>query len=226
MSEKYFIKPDELRCMSLKLARGVLDSGFIPDFMIALWRGGASIGMYMHEYFKYMGHTVDHIAIRTSKYTGIDQANPDVLVHNLTYPVERLTKDTKLLIVDDIFDTGHSCKAVLDALNQECLSRIPNEIKIATVFYKPTRNKTTIIPDYYVRTTDSWVVFPHELEGLNQFELLEHLGFDIRDIPGGDEESDSSEEERVYTKLPMESEILQTYIGVSDVWSKNTRLDR
>ena len=184
MSAKHFVKPDELRVMSLKLAKAILDSGFVPDFMIALWRGGASIGMYIHEYFKYMHHTVDHIAIRTSKYTGIDQANDTVLVHNLTYPVKKLTKDTKLLIVDDIFDTGHSCQAVLDALQTECLiQNIPSEIKIATIFWKPARNKTDIDPDFYVRTTDRWVVFPHELEGLNESELREHLGFDLFDLP-------------------------------------------
>jgi hypothetical protein len=40
------------------------------------------------------------------------------------------------------------------------------------VYYKPARNRTSVQPDYYVRTTEDWLVFPHELQGLTHEEIL------------------------------------------------------
>jgi hypothetical protein len=38
-------------------------------------------------------------------------------------------------------------------------------------YYKPSRNTTTFAPDYYVRETDHWLVFPHELMDLTPDEI-------------------------------------------------------
>ena len=46
-----------------------------------------------------------------------------------------------------------------------------SKLKIATVFYKPDKNKTTIYPSYYVEITEDWIVFPHELVGLTDDEI-------------------------------------------------------
>ena len=67
--------------------------------------------------------------------------------------------------MDDIFDTGHSIAAVFDALKGKLGENMPKDIRVATIYYKPTRNKTDRVPDYYLYETDQWVVFPHELEG-------------------------------------------------------------
>lgn len=179
---KHYVQPNELRADSFRLAAKVVDSGFKPDFMVCLWRGGAPIGCYVHEFLKYKGMTVDHIAIRTSKYTGIDQAESTVKVHNLGYLVENLKKDTNLLVVDDIFDSGHSMDAFFTALHNQLGRDAPDNIKVATVFYKPLRNKTSIYPDYYVHSTDKWVVFPHELEGATSEEILLVMGEEISKI--------------------------------------------
>lgn len=104
--EKVFIDPITQRLDAFKLARNVIKSGFKPDFMVALWRGGCFIGMCMHELFKYVGWDVDHIAIRTSKYTGINEASSTVQVHNLTYLKERIKPGQSILLVDDVWDTG------------------------------------------------------------------------------------------------------------------------
>src|SRR5271154_2639497 len=102
---KHHVTPDDLRVDSFALGALVYKSGFHPDFMVALWRGGAPVGCYVQELLAYAGLEVDHIAIRTSKYTGIDQSSPTVKVHNLAYLIESLTSQSKLLIVDDISDT-------------------------------------------------------------------------------------------------------------------------
>jgi hypoxanthine phosphoribosyltransferase len=180
---KLFIQPNDLRIDSFKLGNKVIDSDFRADFMVALWRGGAPIGCYVQELLKYCNINTDHIAIRTSKYSGVDQANSNVVVHNLKYLVERLRKDSKVLIVDDIFDTGLSIAAVIDTLREQTSpENFPDDIRIATVYYKPTRNKTKRIPDYFIHETDRWVVFPHEIEGMDVEEICAVMGDEIGEI--------------------------------------------
>jgi hypothetical protein len=53
---------------------------------------------------------------------------------------------------------------------------MPQNMKVATPWYKPTKNVTDITPDYWVNETDAWLVFPHELVGLTQQEIRDHKG--------------------------------------------------
>ena len=115
---KQFISPESLRHDSYKLASRIVDSGFKPDFMIAIWRGGAFIGCCVHEFLKFLGLKTDHIAIRTSRYSGIDETHETVQVHNLGYLMEKLQKSSKVLLVDDVYDTGLSIKAILDTFKE------------------------------------------------------------------------------------------------------------
>ena len=66
VSEKVFIDADELLLDSYRLAAQVIRANFVPSFMIAIWRGGAPIGIAVQEFLKYRGIESDHIAIRTS----------------------------------------------------------------------------------------------------------------------------------------------------------------
>ena len=181
---KHYTTPDNLRLDSFRLGQKIIQDNFKPDYLIALWRGGATIGCYIHEILKYIyepkGHKVDHIAIRTSRYTGIDTTLPNIEVHNLGYLVERLTSESKVLIVDDVYDSGLSMAAVLTKL--ELGTQMSNNIKIATIDYKPARNKTDRVPDYYVNISDKWEIYPHELEGLNIDEISNYFGTEIADI--------------------------------------------
>lgn len=176
---KHFVHPESLKKDSFQLGAKILKSSFRPDVMIALWRGGAPVGCYVHELLKFANLNVDHIAIRTAKYTGVDQSTSTVKVYNLRYLLDILDRTTKVLIVDDISDTGHSVEAVINNLRENLGEQMPEDIKLATIFYKPSRNETGRIPDYYVHATDKWVVFPHELEGRSEPELLEYLGPEI-----------------------------------------------
>lgn len=180
---KQYVSPDELKIDSFKLGTAIIESGFRPDFMVALWRGGAPIGCYVHELLKYCKINTDHIAIRTSKYSGVDKANSEVVVDDLSYLVERFEKKSKVLIVDDIYDTGLSVTAVINTLKSQVLpENFPDDIRVATVFYKPTRNKTERIPNYYVNETDRWVVFPHEIEGMDVEEICFAMGDEIGNL--------------------------------------------
>lgn len=186
MAMKHFTTPDQLRVDSFKLGAQVIKDGFKLDFMICLFRGGAIIGCYVHEILKYTydkeGHKVDHVAIRTSRYSGIDKTMPTVAVHNLGYLTERLQPGSKVLIVDDVFDTGLSVEAVFDRLREKLGDRMPTDIRVATIDYKPTRNKTGRVPNYYVNISNEWLVYPHELEALTIQEISDNFSPEIADI--------------------------------------------
>ncbi len=172
--DKLFISADELLRDSMELARKVVASGMRPTFLVAMWRGGAPIGITVQEVLEYYAIETDHIAIRTSSYTGIDQQQKTVRVHATDYLVSSLEAHDELLIVDDVFDSGRSIEAVIEELRRRCRRNLPEKIRTATVYYKPSRRRTQFEPDYYVHATDRWLVFPHEIQGLTREEILAH----------------------------------------------------
>jgi len=176
--EKVFVSSESLLRDSIELAMRIVRSGFRPTFLAALWRGGTPVGIAVQEALEYHGVHADHIAIRTSSYTGMDQQAKVVRVHAVNYLVSHLSFEDQLLIVDDVFDSGRSLEAVMTELRRRCRRNLAEQIRIATVYYKPLRNRSSLKPDYYVRTTDSWLVFPHELHGLTREEILAHKPVD------------------------------------------------
>ncbi len=172
--EKLFISADQLLSDSMELARRVVASGMRPTFLVAMWRGGAPIGITVQEVLEYHSIQVDHIAIRTSYYDGIDVRDKTVRVHALDYLVSRLEAHDELLLVDDVYDSGRSLEAVIEELRRRCRRNLPERIRIATVYYKPERRQSALIPDFFVHETSQWLVFPHEIQGLTREEILAH----------------------------------------------------
>lgn len=172
--DKLYIGAEELLRDSFELGARIHASGFRPSFLVGVWRGGAPIGIAVQELFEYCGVYTDHIAIRTSSYSGIDRQEKTVRVHGTDYLVSRLDADDRLLLIDDVFDSGRSLEAVLDELARRCRRNMPRDVRIATVYYKPSRNRSRLKPDYYVHETERWLVFPHELNGLTAAEVAAH----------------------------------------------------
>lgn len=176
--EKIFISAESLLRDSIELGLRVIRSGFRPTFLVGIWRGGAPIGIAVQEILEYNGFECDHVSIRTSSYTGIDQRSRTVRVHAIDYLVSVLNAEDQLLLIDDVFDSGRSIEAVIAELRRRCRRNLPEQIRIATVYYKPARNDTSITPDFYVRATNEWLVFPHEMSGLSREEILTHKPVD------------------------------------------------
>ena len=112
---KTYIAANELLLDSFQLAVNVINSGFIPDFLVGLWRGGSAVGIAVQEGLEFLGCKTDHIAIRTS-YRGqedysemVDKAGA-IRVHGLRYLHERVCAEHSMLIVDDVYSTGSSVK--------------------------------------------------------------------------------------------------------------------
>ena len=170
--DKLFIQAEDLLRDSFKLAWQVYESGYRPNYIIGVWRGGAPIGIAVQEFLDVLGVPSDHIAIRTSHYKGIDERDSQVQVYGLNYVIKQVESEDSLLIVDDVHDTGISIQKIILDLQTACKKNTP-EIKVATPYFKPNKNKTNRKPDFYIHETDKWLVFPHELEGLSIDEIIE-----------------------------------------------------
>jgi hypoxanthine phosphoribosyltransferase len=176
--QKRFITANDLLCDSFQLAARIYESGFRPDFLVGLWRGGSAIGIAVQEGLEYLGVKTDHIAIRSSysgapAYSEMVSKADQIQVHGLKYLLERLCSHHSLLIVDDVFSTGSSASAVVDQLKKRLRRNLPADIRVATVWYRPTE-KTLRTPEYFINRTDDWLVMPYELTGLSLQELREN----------------------------------------------------
>ena len=169
MNEKHYLSADEYLRDTWRLAAAVRRSDWKPDILIALWRGGAPVGVAVHEFFKVSGWEVQHLPLKCSSYTGIGTNEGEVVFTHGDIVFGMLRKGDRVLIVDDVFDTGKTAAAVkakLDALGVE--------MKMACVYWKPQKNMTDLKPDYFVRDVGlEWIVFPHEIDGLTSEELAQ-----------------------------------------------------
>ncbi len=172
VDKKRYITAQELLDDAFRMGIRIHQSGFRPNFIIGIWRGGTPVGIAVQEILDYLGVKTDHIAIRTSAYYGIGKKSKTVRVHGLGYVVDVANHDDRLLIVDDVFDSGRSVQAVLEKLHHKMRRNLPRDIRIATPWFKPQKNETDIVPHYYLHETEHWLVFPHELDGLTKEEIL------------------------------------------------------
>lgn len=168
MTNKVYLSAQQLLEDSFKLGAQIVASGFRPTVMIAIWRGGTPVGIAVQELLAYAGIETDHIAIRSSSYSGIDGRDQDVRIHGMNYLVKHIKHDDNLLIVDDVFDTGHTIDAVIRHLREKARLNTPADIRVAVPYYKPTRNQTERCPDYYLHETEDWLNYPHSLEKLRK----------------------------------------------------------
>jgi len=173
-----FVTADELLLDSFRLAVQIHESGFRPDFLVGLWRGGSAVGIAVQEGLEHFGIETGHIAVRTS-YRGlasyadmIDRADA-IRVHGLQYLLENLSNEHSMLIVDDVYSTGSSVKAVIDQLAARTRRNLPQDIRVACVWYRPSE-RTVRKPEFFVHETSEWLVLPYELSGLSLEELERH----------------------------------------------------
>jgi len=169
--DKLFVSAEELLKDSFELGLQIFESGYRPTFIVGVWRGGTPVGIAVQEVLELLGCATNHFAIRTSSYYGMDKQSKEVKVFGLQHLVDTINVDDNLLIIDDIFDSGRSVEAIIETLKEKCRRNTPDDIRVATVYYKPTRNATTRVPDFYLHETDEWTVFPHEMDGCSIEEI-------------------------------------------------------
>lgn len=165
MPDKRYISPLEYQHDQWTLAEKIFDSGWCPDIMIALWRGGAGVGVTVHEFLSFREWQFDHTCVKCSSYADIGEREEQVKFDEAAeFVFSRIKKGAKVLIVDDVFDTGKTIEAIVSRLTH-------TELRSACVYWKDANNLTSLKPDYYVATVNDWIVFPHELQGLTAEEI-------------------------------------------------------
>ncbi len=180
--EKLFIEEEDLLQDAFRLGVQVYQSGFRPTFIVGLWRGGSSVGIAVQECLQYLDVETDHISIRTSyrgmnSYGDMVERADEIRVHGTQYLLENLNADDSLLLVDDVYSTGLNIQAVIARLQHRTKRNMPAHVRVAVPWYKPSRNRTRRVPDYFLHETDDWLVLPYEMNGLSVTEIGERKPF-------------------------------------------------
>ena len=167
MNDRHYLSADDYLRDVWRLAAAVRKSGWRPDVLVALWRGGAPVGVAVHEFLKVAGWNVRHVPVKCASYTGIGENAGAVSFTCAESVFDALRPGEKVLVVDDVFDTGKTAAAV-----RKRLDAVGVEMRMACVYWKPQKNQTALTPDYFVRDVGlDWLVFPHEIEGLSPDEI-------------------------------------------------------
>jgi uncharacterized protein len=184
---KEFLSAELIRDNALKLAKQIHEDGFVPDVIYVSLRGGAYLGNVISEYFKLVRKSerpVFYAAVVARSYTDIHTAER-VMVDGWTYSPEFLRSGDKVLLIDDIFDSGHTINHLVEIILQKGIPR--EDIKVAVHDYKIrtfATERLPIHPDYWCRRhvidspdQDNWIHYlSHELVGLEADEIAEHYG--------------------------------------------------
>lgn len=143
MSKKEFVSPLSLQRDAFLLAARIFASGYRPEVILVLWRGGTPIGIVIHEFLLYKGVTTYHAALKAESYTGIEQ-NVEPKIEHLDSVLEFVKPGSRVLLVDDIFDTGRTIVKV-----RKLLYKHTDDVKVATLYYeKNTRTRRVLFPTF------------------------------------------------------------------------------
>ena len=182
---KEFVPYNVVRNNALKMAHRIHQEGFVPDVIYVSLRGGAYIGNVISEYFKIVrkgGRPVFYAAVVARSYADINEREK-VRIDGWTYSPEYLRSGDKILIVDDIYDTGRTINHLTEVVLEKGIPR--TDVKIAVHDYKICGYRgeaCPIQPDYWCRKhvidrpeDEVWIHYmSHELVGLTDEELEKH----------------------------------------------------
>jgi hypoxanthine phosphoribosyltransferase len=134
--------------MLLNLAEKIRKNGFKPEVIVGVSRGGWPPARVLSDL---LGNP-NLANVKAEFYLSVAETKGEPA---LTQPVSTAVSGMRVLVVDEIADTGESLKLVRAHL----FERGATDVKIATVYYKPW---SIIKPDYYEKKTSNWVIFPWE----------------------------------------------------------------
>jgi len=145
-----FLTPERIFDLTYQLGEKIKKSGFEPDCLLGISRGGLWIVRILSDFFGIKDvHVIGVIYYKDVKNT---QKKPD-----LTQDIDKKhLENKKVLIIDDVSDTGGSLDFTVNLLKN---GRI-KDFKTATLHYKPW---STFKPDYFIKKTDKWIIYPWEI---------------------------------------------------------------
>lgn len=166
---KQYVSADAYLRDAWRLAAAVRESGWRPDLLLALWRGGAPAGVAVHEFFAATGWDVRHLPLKSAAYSGIGGRTGRVEFSLGDETFALVAPGWRVLVVDDVFDTGATAAAARGRLAARGA-----EVRVATVYWKSGVAPGGARPDYFAKDVGgAWIVFPHEIAGLTAAERRE-----------------------------------------------------
>ncbi|UCE44437.1 MAG: phosphoribosyltransferase [Candidatus Bathyarchaeota archaeon] len=139
---------DKIYDFLLSLAEKIREDGFKPDVIVGVSRGGWPPARVMSDLLE----NPEIANVKAEFYIGVAKTKGEPI---LTQPVSVSVEGKEVLLMDDVADTGKSLRLV----NSHLKKKGAIEVKISTIYYKPW---SVVVPDYYEKRTNSWVIFPWE----------------------------------------------------------------
>jgi len=138
----------DVQRLSEKLADQIAESGFRPDIIVAVSRGGFDPARILSDELNIRSLA----SLQVIYYAGVNERNDKPQVK---YPLNADISGLNVLVVDDVADSGSSLKVVKDYID----NLGPREVRIATLHHKPW---STFEPDFYAESADKWIIYPWE----------------------------------------------------------------
>lgn len=132
---------------SREIAQRVVDSGYEPDVVVSIARGGLPAGGAV----AYALGTKAVGTMNVEFYTGVDNTLPEPLLLPPLLDTDAMA-DLRALVVDDVADSGETLALVQRLLSTHC-----REVRTAVLYAKP---RSVVDPDYVWKRTDRWITFP------------------------------------------------------------------
>ncbi len=175
---------DDVQSLTEEIARQIQESGYVPDVIVAVSRGGFDPARILCDQLG-----IKRLAsLQVEYYRDINETSS---TPEIVFPLNTEVPDTSILIVDDVSDTGTS----LEVARDHVLERGASEVRVATLHVKPW---TKFRPDFSASVVESWIIYPWEtvesitsiaeklrLEGLSSLNVereLIRLGFSRKQL--------------------------------------------
>ncbi len=134
--------------MLLDLALQIKRDDYKPEVIVGVSRGGWPPARVMSDLLQ--NPNLANLRVEFYKDIGVRNKKP-----RITQPVTMEVVERRVLVVDDVSDTGYSLRVVANHLRRKPVK----ELRVCTIYMKP---KSVFRPDYYARTTKKWIIFPWE----------------------------------------------------------------
>ena len=149
-----FVSPswDYIENLSFQLYMKIKMSGFRPDIMAGVSRGGLVPARILSDLFLAEQQKVTLAIMQVGFYSGIDKTEKEPIIYQ---DLPGHIYGRKVLLIDDVADSGVSLDFALRYLQM----KKPSEILVGTLYHKPW---SSFKPNFFIENTSSWIVFPHE----------------------------------------------------------------
>src|SRR5438309_10356292 len=134
--------------MLVDLASEIRLSGYNPQVIVGVSRGGWPPARVMSDLLQ--NTNLANMKVEFYRDIGVRNKKP-----RITQPVTMEVVGKRVLVVDDVSDTGQSLRVVGDHLQRKPVK----ELRVCTIYMK---SQSIYRPDYYSRTTRKWIIFPWE----------------------------------------------------------------